>query len=70
MSARAEVPDADLRYLILGAFAAVTYMDAFPIKVRQLEEVLDDNGVRDAFIIVTESGLRFKIGVEFEEVLP
>lgn len=57
--------DHELRFIMLGAFAAMAHQDAFPVKVDRVERI-DDDGVAEAIRIVTESGLRFRVDVTFE----
>lgn len=66
-----ELPDHDLRYLMLGAFSVVPRLDAFPVKVRDVERIYKDGQEQvEAFRIVTESGLRFRVDVTFEDDQP
>lgn len=61
------IADADLSYVILGAFRAISStFDAFPIKVREVRDNLDDNGIIESLTIVTDSGLMFRVNVDFE----
>lgn len=61
-----EIPDADLKYLMLGAFRMVPMMETFPVKIREVVDNFDHFGVIQSFTIVTESGLRFTVGIEFD----
>jgi hypothetical protein len=71
MTDQIEVPDEALKYVILGAFSAVVrYNPNFPVMVDHLEENYDDQGQIETFTIVTKSGLRFPVRVDFEPALP
>lgn len=61
-----EIPDEKLKYLILGAYRMVPWMEQFPVKVREVVDNYDSHGTIESFTIVTESGLRFTIRCEFD----
>lgn len=61
-----EIPDALLKYIILGAYRGMVPMPQFPVKVDHVEDIRDAEGIIQHFVIVTESGLRFRTCVEFE----
>jgi hypothetical protein len=60
------IPDADLRYLVLGALRMMPMMESFPLMVREIVDNLDSNGVVQSFTIVTGSGLRYTVRVDFD----
>ena len=63
-----QIPDESLKYLMLGAYRAVTLFNSnFPVKVDHVEENYDQNGQVETFTIVTASGLRFRVQVEMEQ---
>jgi hypothetical protein len=51
--------------MILGAFRGATHLSAFPIKVREVIDNYDTEGSIQTFTIVTASGLRFTVHVDF-----
>lgn len=61
-----EITDADLRFLILGMFAEIPRLEAFPIKVREVVTNRDEHGDPQSFTIVTESGLRYTVTCTFD----
>lgn len=63
-----QLSDASLKYVILGAFSAVVrYNPQFPVLVDRVEENYDEHQSVESFTIVTKSGLRFRVSVDFEE---
>jgi hypothetical protein len=60
------LPDADLKYIILGALRMVPQLEAFPVLVREVIDNFDENGVIKDFTIVTFSGLRFTVSVRYD----
>ncbi len=64
------IPDASLAFLILGCFRAAAMFEQFPIKIREIVDNMDDEGLIQSFTIVTESGLRFTTRVEYEPAPP
>ena len=71
MTKPVQIPDESLRFLILGAFSAVVrFSGAFPVMVDHVEENYDQNGQVETFTIVTASGLRFRVTVDYEKPEP
>jgi hypothetical protein len=60
------ISDDQLKYLILGMFRAVPMMEAFPLKMRRVDDNFDEDGQIESFTIVTESGLRYTTTVTFD----
>ena len=59
------IPDDRLGYLILSWLSGVVRLDAFPIKVREIQENLGADGDVQSFTIVTFSGLRYTVHVTY-----
>jgi len=71
MTEQIEVPDEALKFIILGAFSAVVrYNPNFPVMVDHLEENYDEEGQVETFSIITRSGLRFTVRVDYEPAPP
>jgi hypothetical protein len=62
-----ELDDGSLRFVILGCLRVMPQLEAFPLKVREVIDNYDDQGVIQSFTIVTASGLRFRCTCEFLE---
>jgi hypothetical protein len=63
-----QISDASLKYVILSAFSAVVrFNPQFPVMVDRVEENYDERQQIESFTIVTKSGLRFRVSVDFEE---
>lgn len=60
------ISDEDMRYLVLGALRAVPTLEQFPLKVREVVDNYDDEGIIQSFTIVTESGRRYTTRVSFD----
>jgi len=61
-----EFTDEALKYIVLGTFRGMVLMPEYPVRVRAIEDVTDENGEIQYFVIVTQSGLRFSVHVEYE----
>ena len=55
-----------MRAFILGTFLGTIGQKDYPVKVRGVEEWFDDDDNIQAISMITESGFRFRINVEFE----
>jgi len=55
-----------VRAMLLGSLYGVIARGDVPVKIRRYEEWVDEDGIIQAFSVVTESGLKFRISVEFE----
>jgi len=55
-----------IRAMILGSLYGVVARGDLPVKIRESEEWVDDDEIIQAFSIITESGLRYRINVKFE----
>lgn len=67
MAEQIEIPDAALKYVILGAFGAVVRFNSnFPVMIAGVQENFDDNGDVESFTIITASGLKFTTTVSFD----
>ena len=55
-----------VRAMILGALFGTIQRGDFPVKIRRSEEWVDDGEIIQAFSVVTQSGLKYRISVEFE----
>jgi hypothetical protein len=60
------IEDMELKYLILGALRVMPSMDAFPLMVREVIDNFGADGIIQSFTIVTASGLRFTVRVDYE----
>jgi hypothetical protein len=60
------IPDAQLKYIILGALRMVPHMEAFPVLVREVRDNYDEEGTIENFTIVTFSGLEFTVDVTYK----
>ena len=68
MSEQIEIPDSALQWIILGAFASVVrFNPAFPVMVEAVKENFDSDEQIESFTIITRSGLRFRVRVDYEE---
>jgi hypothetical protein len=55
-----------VRAFLLGSFLGVINRGDVPVKIRRSEEWFDEDEIIQAFSVITESGLKFRISVEFE----
>jgi len=55
-----------VRAMLLGSIYGVVIRGDLPVKIRSTEEWVDDGEIIQAFSLVTESGLKYRINVEFE----
>jgi hypothetical protein len=55
-----------VRAFLLGSFLGSISRGDVPVKVRRSEEWFDEDEIIQAFSVITESGLKFRISVEFE----
>src|SRR5262249_12553763 len=62
-----EIPDEQLKYLVLGWLRHSVAMDHFPLHLREIGEELDENKDVEGFVITTRSGLRFRVRVDYLE---
>jgi hypothetical protein len=60
------IKDDELRYLILGALRMVPHMETFPLLVREVIDNWGDDGIIKDFTIVTVSGLRYTVRVDYD----
>jgi len=55
-----------VRAMLLGSILGVIARGDIPVKIRSTEEWVDEDEIIQAFSVVTESGLKYRISVEFE----
>jgi hypothetical protein len=55
-----------VRAMLLGSLLGVIARGDIPVKIRRSEEWVDEDEIIQAFSVVTESGLKYRISVEFE----
>jgi hypothetical protein len=55
-----------VRAMLLGSLFGVIQRGDVPVKIRRYEEWVDEDEIIQAFSVVTESGLKYRISVEFE----
>lgn len=72
ISHREEIADKSLKYLIAGWFWGAVQLDEFPIKVQEVRhnvptvEEGGDGETVESFTIVTYSGLKYTVRVDFD----
>lgn len=62
-----EIPDEDLKFLILAIWRGLVINENFPVIVNEVIDNYDLDGNIESFTIITRSGLRFTTRVDFEE---
>jgi hypothetical protein len=55
-----------VRAMLLGSLLGAVIRNDVPVLIRSSEEWVDENEIIQAFSVVTESGLKYRISVEFE----
>lgn len=62
-----EISDPELRYLIAGSLSSLANSDKFPIDIKAVVRIDNEEGQADAFRIITKSGLKYRVDVSYEE---
>jgi hypothetical protein len=55
-----------VRAMLLGSIFGVVVRGDLPVKIRDTQEWVDEDEIIQAFSVVTESGLKYRINVVFE----
>jgi hypothetical protein len=55
-----------MRSLIIGSLLTVPHSESFPIRLRKVDEHIDEFDTLESFTIVTRSGYRFLVECTYE----